>query len=228
MVKNTTGGNKHKKGKNSNFKKNRQITYADNNETLYALVISPLGDSKFNIHCSDMVDRIGIIRGALHKSTFINPGDVVLLSLREFEKVKNGSKERCDILLKYLSHEIDQIKKQGMFYKNTNKTFNTVLENGKIQFNNNEEDKDAVRMTDLPPSESEEESDDEDTMLIKDRKDYEETIMSENKNVDDTMINNDFYGDQDDIKHKVKDIVIPNNDDFFSDTEESDVESDVE
>jgi translation initiation factor 1A len=215
MVKNTTGGNKHKKGKNSNFKKNRQITYADNNETLYALVISPLGGCKFKVHCSDMTDRIANVRGALHKSTFINPGDVILVSVRDFEKVKPGTMERCDILMKYLSHEIDQIKKQGMFYKNTNNPFNTILENGKLQFDNSELEKDNIRITDLPPESNDTDSDDEDTMLIKDRKDYEETIMSENIN---KTNNDDFYGDQNE-GYNIKDI--SEEDDFFSDTEES-------
>ena len=131
MGKNTIGGKHHKRGKNSNYDKIRKIIYADQESTLYGLVVSSLGDSRFLIHCSDRVDRIGHIRGALHKKAFINPEDIVLVSLRDFETIKDGVKEKCDIMMSYNSHEIEQLKSNGLYYKNTNTPFSTILEHGK-------------------------------------------------------------------------------------------------
>ena len=131
MGKNTMGGKHHKRGKNSNYDKVRKIIYADQDSTLYGLVVSSLGDSRFLIHCSDRVDRIGHIRGALHKKAFINPEDIVLVSLRDFETIKDGVKEKCDIMMSYNSHEIEQLKTTGLYYKNTNTPFSTILEHGK-------------------------------------------------------------------------------------------------
>jgi initiation factor 1A len=131
MVRNMTGGKGHKKGKRSNGDKKRIIEYADEINSLYALVMSPLGDCKFLVHCNDNNDRIGVIRGSLYKNTFITPGDVVLVSLRDFEKSKPGCKERCDIVIKYMSGEIDQLKKKQVFYLNSNNLFNLTLDKGK-------------------------------------------------------------------------------------------------
>jgi translation initiation factor 1A len=131
MGKNTIGGKHHKRGKNSNYDKVRKIIYADQELTLYGLIVSSLGDSRFLVHCNDRVDRIGLIRGALHKKAFINPEDIVLVSLRDFETIKDGVKQKCDIIMSYNSHEIEQLKTTGLFYKNTTSPFCTILENGK-------------------------------------------------------------------------------------------------
>lgn len=132
MGRNTTGGNKQKRGKNSTQEsKKRPLTYADNKDTLYALVISPLGDCGFLVHCNDNVERIGIIRGAMYKSSFIQSGDMTLVSLREFEQVKLGRKERCDVLLKYHAEEVSQLVKRGLYYKDSTRPFLTKLEKGK-------------------------------------------------------------------------------------------------
>ena len=132
MGRNTTGGNKQKRGKNSTHEsKKRPLTYADNKETLYGLVISPLGDCGFLVHCNDNIERIGYIRGAMYKSCFIQSGDMTLVSLREFEQVKLGRKERCDVILKYHAEEVTQLVKRGLYYKDSVRPFLTKLEKGK-------------------------------------------------------------------------------------------------
>jgi translation initiation factor 1A len=131
MGKNTMGGKHHKRGKNSNYDKVRKIIYADQESTLYGLVVSSLGDCRFLIHCSDRVDRTGLIRGSLYKKAFINPEDIVLVSLRDFETLKDGVKEKCDIIMTYNSQDIEQLKSNGLYYKNTTTPFCTVLEHGK-------------------------------------------------------------------------------------------------
>ena len=122
-----TGGNKQKGKKRSNGNQKRIIEYADEINSLYALVISPLGDCKFLVHCNDNIDRIGIIRGSLYKNNFITPGDLVLITLRDFEQVKANSKERCDIVIKYQAGEIEQLKRKKVFYVNSTKTKNNLF-----------------------------------------------------------------------------------------------------
>ena len=130
MVRNTTGGNKQKGKKRSTANQKRIIEYADGSTSLYGLVISPLGDCKFLVHCNDNIDRIGVIRGSLYKNTFITPGDLVLITLREFEQVKPLSKERCDIVIKYQAGEIEQLRRKKVFYTNSTNTFNLTLDKG--------------------------------------------------------------------------------------------------
>jgi translation initiation factor 1A len=133
MGKNTTGGKGQKRGKNSNSDKNRKVIYADNDSTLYGLVIKSLGDCRFSIHCSDFKERIGLVRGKMYKKTYINPEDLVLVSLRDFETLKEGEMERCDIIIKYNLEEVDQIRQsKQLYYKNTKKPFSTNTDHGKI------------------------------------------------------------------------------------------------
>ena len=149
MPKNLTGGNRHKKGKNSTHKVKRLITYPDNKETLFGYAINALGDSRFNVKCSDEVDRVGSIRGGL-RGVYINPGDLVLIGLRNFgSEVKPGKKEVCDIILKYSLDEISEIRESKLLvYKDSEKPFihhvdlNKARLNGTniIQDQNNDDD----------------------------------------------------------------------------------------
>lgn len=207
MGRNTMGGKHHKRGKNSNGDKTRKIIYADNENTLYGLVVSSLGDCRFLIHCSDRVDRIGLIRGALYKKGFINPEDVVLVSLRTFETIKDGVKEKCDIIMSYNSHEIDQLKSSGLYYKNTNTPFTTVLENGKpaqmlqtddvFKFTNSKDDDIVLDMKSQKKNPIKEESDDDSDVYKDDEVDYSKpsTFKVSNVKVIDSNDNTPFNFD---------------------------------
>jgi initiation factor 1A len=146
MPRNTTGGNKHKKGKNTNGSSLRELSTSDNESTFYGLVKAPLGGAHFAVHCSDMEDRIATVRGSIYRSTRLLSGDLILVSLRDFEKVKPGSKQHCDILLKYSSNEVTQLKRQGVYYKGSTNVFPVSLDkesiskeknNDSVQFDNN-------------------------------------------------------------------------------------------
>jgi initiation factor 1A len=137
MPKNVTGGNKHKKGKNSTTKIKRAITYPDNKDTLYAYVLKPLGDCRFAVKCSDEVERVGSVRGSLYKNTYINAGDLVLIGLRDFGSPKPGQKEVCDILLKYTLDEISEMTANHLLvYKGTTKAFTHMVDLNKSTTSN--------------------------------------------------------------------------------------------
>jgi initiation factor 1A len=154
MVKNTTGGSKHKRSKNSNTKSKRTIIYPDNNETLFGHVIRSLGDCRFSVLCNDGVNRNATVRGKLYKNTYINIGDLVLVSLRDFETVKPNDTERCDIILKYNPEEIQEIREANLLvYKDSDRIFalKTVVANTN-EGDNKEDDEDLYEFSEKASS----------------------------------------------------------------------------
>jgi len=164
MGRNTIGGKGHKRAKKTTVDRHRQIDYADEESTFYGLIVSAQGDSRFLVHCSDKIERIGLVRGTMYKKCYIEEGDLVLVSLRSFETVKDGERERCDLVVKYNQQDIEQLRDNGLYYKNTKKPFSTSLEHGRpadtkelddeIQFGSVEPDKTTQEILD---SDSEEE-----------------------------------------------------------------------
>ena len=106
MPRNTgMGGNKRKKGKKQT-QETRELVYKREMEE-YGQVLRLLGDSRLEVNCMDGVKRIGHIRGKMKKRVWIASGDVVLVSLREFEN------EKCDVVEKYSEDEVRKLKKAG-------------------------------------------------------------------------------------------------------------------
>ena len=106
MPKNTgMGGNKRKKGKKQ-VQEDRELTYKGESEE-YAQVIKILGDGRFECNCTDGVKRIAHVRGKMRKRIWIANGDIILVSLRDFEP------EKCDVVEKYKEKEVAKLKKAG-------------------------------------------------------------------------------------------------------------------
>ena len=106
MPKNTgMGGNKRKKGKKQ-VQEDRELSYKGESEE-YAQVIKILGDGRFECNCADGVKRIAHVRGKMRKIVWIANGDIILVSLREFEP------EKCDVVEKYKEKEVAKLKKAG-------------------------------------------------------------------------------------------------------------------
>lgn len=66
-----------------------------------------LGSGRIEAQCFDGVKRLGHIRGQMRKKVWINQGDIVLLSLREFQDGK------ADVILKYNVDEARSLKAYG-------------------------------------------------------------------------------------------------------------------
>ena len=106
MPKNTgMGGNKRKKGKKQ-VQEDRELQYKGESEE-YAQVIKILGDGRFECNCADGVKRIAHVRGKMRKRIWIANGDIILVSLRDFEP------EKCDVVEKYKEKEVAKLKKAG-------------------------------------------------------------------------------------------------------------------
>ena len=102
MPKQHKGGNKRKKGK-KNIQEEREFRFKDENEE-YAQIIKILGDGRFQCKCSDGIDRIARIRKKMFKKVWVKTGDIILISLREYEK------DKCDIIDLYNEKEVEKLK----------------------------------------------------------------------------------------------------------------------
>ena len=58
-----------------------------------------LGNGRLEAYCFDGAKRLAHIRGKLRKKVWINQGDIILLSLREFQD------DKADVIVKYTADE---------------------------------------------------------------------------------------------------------------------------
>lgn len=107
-------GNKNQK-KNIKGQQKRELEYRDDGQE-YAQVTKMLGNGRVNVLCTDGVQRLGIIRGAMRNKVWINLSDFVLVGLRDFQDAK------CDILLKYTTEEVRNLKSYGELPEGTSLT----------------------------------------------------------------------------------------------------------
>ena len=82
----------------SQEKVRRELIYKEDGQE-YAEVQRALGDGRFTIQCYDNISRIGKIRGKHFRRMWIRVGDLILISLRDFEDGK------ADIIHKYSAEE---------------------------------------------------------------------------------------------------------------------------
>lgn len=102
---NKTGGKNYKKSKHGD---DDNVVFIERQEDQqYGRVVRVLGNGNMLIYCNDNKERICHIRGAIRKRVWINLGDVVLVSLRDF-----GEADRGDILAKYEPKHYSKLKKE--------------------------------------------------------------------------------------------------------------------
>lgn len=112
MVKNSMGGKKAKKMKNSGPV--QRATLFPTEDQMYAVVDKCHSHSNIEI-CyinvddmghSELTVGIGVLRGKIIKRVKkINPGDLFIVSARDFETVKVGAKPKLDVIHKYNDSE---------------------------------------------------------------------------------------------------------------------------
>jgi len=99
------GGKNRRRGKNEGEIKRELIFKEDGQE--YAQVLRMLGNGRLEAQCFDGETRLCHIRGKLRKKVWVNQGDIILISLRDFQDGK------ADVILKYNSDEARQLKSYG-------------------------------------------------------------------------------------------------------------------
>jgi initiation factor 1A len=117
MVKNTTGGNKAKGHARKTLDRPASFTLRVSKDPseLYAQVIAPLGNGMCHVLCADDgVTRLchirGKFRGRRKSGNIVKKGSIILIGLRDWESVKDGKIQNCDLLEVYMDVEIDKLK----------------------------------------------------------------------------------------------------------------------
>ncbi|KAF9582328.1 Translation initiation factor 1A [Lunasporangiospora selenospora] len=105
------GGKNRRRGKNENEDEKRELVFKEDGQE-YAQVLKMLGNGRVEAHCFDGETRLAHIRGKMRKKVWINQGDIVLISLRDFQDGK------ADVILKYNTEEARNLKAYGELPEN--------------------------------------------------------------------------------------------------------------
>lgn len=139
-VKKGKGGKKKRKGKNHQNLDKRKLEFANDGQA-YARVMKMLGDGRLEAKCSDGETRLCHIRGKFRKRVWINPEDLVLVDIRDFQP------DKADVIHKYTNDEDITLQSYGELINGTAKedtAEKTKQDRGEILFDNvsesNEED----------------------------------------------------------------------------------------
>lgn len=100
------GGKNRRRGKNDNGGQKRELIYKEEGQE-YAQITKMLGNGRIEVSCFDGVKRMGHIRGKLRKKVWMGQGDIILVSLRDFQD------DQCDVVHKYNSDEARTLKNVG-------------------------------------------------------------------------------------------------------------------
>ena len=136
MVKNTAGGNKAKgfARKNTNSKSEAKLRLSENENEKYAMVEKMNGNGMCDVLCIDGVVRLlhirGKFRGRGKRDNVIDKSSWLLVGIRDYESVKEGKKQNCDLLEVYNDNEKNKLK-------NTITTINWSIFIAKENINNN-------------------------------------------------------------------------------------------
>ena len=152
------GGKKKRRCKNE-VQIKRNLVLAEEDQA-YGKVIKMLGNARLQAECYmklssgefKMEIKVCLIRGSMRKRVWINAGDIVLVSIRDFDKTKG------DIIHKYEPDEVSKLIRRKHMpsikfnshpsddsdkKKNTiSKKQDIIVEEDTIQFHNEESDSD--------------------------------------------------------------------------------------
>ncbi|KAF9896552.1 Translation initiation factor 1A [Lobosporangium transversale] len=100
------GGKNRRRGKNENEGEKRELVFKEDGQE-YAQVLKMLGNGRVEAQCFDGEKRLAHIRGKMRKKVWINQGDIILISLRDFQD------DKADVILKYNTEEARNLKAYG-------------------------------------------------------------------------------------------------------------------
>lgn len=157
MVRNTKGGNKHKKMARKQLGEpvEEKVRYSTCSEEIYASVAKVFGNGRVLVTCNDGVERICVIRkkfkGRNKRSNQIQIGTYVLIGKREWNSVSLDKMETTDLLYVYSISQANKLKR--------NDTINTkVLSQNERHQQETSNDQQAFNFFEEEEEEEEEES----------------------------------------------------------------------
>lgn len=83
----------------------REFPVRDDESQMYAKVTKLVGSGRLMCICHDGVERMCRIRGTMIGRDWIHLGDVILISVRDFEP------DKADVIFKYQMHEVEKLRK---------------------------------------------------------------------------------------------------------------------
>lgn len=116
MVKNKTGGNRHKKMASKNAKPTykRKTRFADSIDEIYGIVTKHCGGGHAMVLCQDNLERLMVIRrkfsGRNKRDNKIDVNTIVLCGKRNWEVRCDKKKEKVDLLYVYSNDQINELK----------------------------------------------------------------------------------------------------------------------
>ena len=131
--------NKRKNKKKPNVEVKKRVLQIKDDFEDYAKITKMLGDRRVLLKLPDTTELIGIIPGRFRKRCWMKVGDIVLVSIREFQK------DKVDIIHKYDDSEIKILVKQleipQFFIDDSVSSKNDLFDNGfeftdDLDFNN--------------------------------------------------------------------------------------------
>uniref|UniRef100_A0A0G4GS40 Eukaryotic translation initiation factor 4C n=1 Tax=Chromera velia CCMP2878 TaxID=1169474 RepID=A0A0G4GS40_9ALVE len=106
------GGKNRRRGKGDGDGLKRELVTKEDGQE-YGQVVKMLGNGRLEAFCFDGVKRLCHIRGKMRKKVWVNNGDIVLVSKRDFQD------EKGDVIMKYSVDEARQLKNAGELPENT-------------------------------------------------------------------------------------------------------------
>lgn len=140
MPLNKKGGKGHKKCKNNiNREQNNKKLEVKEEGEAYGIVNKILGSGRMTITYYDEsiknnVTVLGIVRGSIKKRTRFIIGDLILVSIRDFQK------DKADVIYKYDFNEITKLKKRNEIPSSILSCISSSSENNEIKFVAEDED----------------------------------------------------------------------------------------
>lgn len=92
-----------------NNERRRETQYKTDGETEYAWVTKVLGGYRLMVITMDKHEKMAIIRGNMRKREWVSLGDLVLISLRDFDE------DKVDVIYRYTDQDIRQLKRAGEY-----------------------------------------------------------------------------------------------------------------
>ena len=96
----------NKRYKKESAKEGKDLMFKETGQE-YGQVLKMLGNGRCDVYCFDGVKRLCHIRGTMRKKVWVNPGDIVLIGIRDFQKHK------ADIIQRYNSDESSSLQAYG-------------------------------------------------------------------------------------------------------------------
>ncbi|KAI5184288.1 translation initiation factor 1A [Nematocida homosporus] len=106
------GKKKGSGGKRKKNSANEPMVFMEEGKTIYGQIIAALGSSRFDVLCTDAITRKCQLRGSMYKSVWVQPNDIVLVSLR------HDAKDTGDICKKYYPAEVKILRDHNLIAEN--------------------------------------------------------------------------------------------------------------